>query len=384
MSVAALRIWTPDGEVDVPEARTGITVEEAVHRYGVAKRLAPRTRAEYGTLMSKLWAWGASLPVDSKHRFRTPMLLADLSSDALRDFADWVEEHSEGDNRGNSRNKATTTIGAVLRWAFEEELIPALPRIPKKVEQREVAGQYFFTDEEIDGIYWATYKLAAPRGWNLQQPIGAYWRTAIVLFRTYGMDTQALFPYSSLIEQVLEWRHVTTESLPPGRVANVHNEHGYLTIKRQKTGRIRIVPLDAIVRAHLDLIRPTDCKPDWPIMGRLAGSTICTAAGGVRPNKRFRRLCDLGAVPQKLDLETGKLREHELKDLRKTCGTMHDANLPESGPRMLGHSTGTITDKHYSHTLPALITAMRTFRHPRSFYSISDQTIRPPDLLFAK
>jgi integrase len=198
------------------------------------------------------------------------------------------------------------------------------------------------------------------------------------------MDTQLLFPYSNMVECVLSWKHVTTDSLPPGRVANVENPHGYLTIKREKTGRTRIVPMDQVVRGHLDLIRPAKCQPDDPLMGRAAGSKICTAAGGVRPCKRFRLLCEAGKVPKKADLETGEIREHELKDLRKTCGTMHDANVPESGPRMLGHSTGTITEKHYSHTLPAMIAAMRTFRHPRSFYSICDESIRPPSLLFAK
>jgi len=83
-------------------------------------------------------------------------------------------------------------------------------------------------------------------------------------------------------------------------------------------------------------------------------------------------------------VESGKIRDHELKDLRKTCGTMHDANVPEIGVRMLGHSTGTVTDRHYSHTLPAMIAAMKTFRHPRSFSSILDESIRPPELLFAK
>jgi hypothetical protein len=377
---AALKIWTPDGDLDVPEERTGISVAEAVEQYGKAKRLAPRTKAEYGTLLSKLYRWSAA----SKHRCGTPMLLADLNSENLRDFLEWVEENSDGGNQANSRNKACTSIGAVLRWALDEELIPTLPRIPKKIEQRDVAGQYFFTDSEIDGLYWGTYKLESPRGWDLPQPIGAYWRTAIVLFRTYGMDTQALFPYSHLIECVLQWKHVTLEPLPPGRVANVENPDGYLTIRREKTGRTRIVPLDSVVRAHLDLIRPAKCDPESPLMGRFGGSTICTAAGGVRPNNRFRKLCAFGKVPQKLDVESGKIRQHELKDLRKTCGTMHDANLPESGVRMLGHSTGTITDKHYSHTLPAMIAAMKTFTHPRSFHSIRDQTIRPPECLFAK
>jgi integrase len=380
MSVAALKIWTPDGDVDVPEMRTGISVSDAVEQYGVAKRLAPRTRAEYGTMLSKLYRWSAA----SKHRFTTPMLLADLTADNVRDFLVWVEQNSDGENKANSRNKACTSLGALLRWAFDQELIPSLPRIPKKVEQREIAGQYFFTDSEIDAIYWATYKLPCPRGWDLTQPIGAYWRAAIVLFRTYGMDTQALFPYSHLIESVLQWKHVTIESLPPGRVANVENADGYLTIRREKTGRTRIVPLDAVVRAHLELIRPANCDSELPLMGRFGGSKICTAAGGVRPNKRFRKLCSVGKVPKKLDVETGKIRDHELKDLRKTCGTMHDANLPESGVRMLGHSTGTITDKHYSHTLPALIAAMKTFKHPQSFYSIADQSIRPPECLFAK
>jgi hypothetical protein len=359
----------------------GISVADAVKKYGDAKRLAVRTRAEYGTLLSKLYAWSAA----SKHRLCTPMLLGDLTAERLPEFLDFVEKYAGGDNQANSRNKCLAMLGAVIRWAFDEELIAAMPRLPKAVEARDVAGQYFFTDEEIDSIYWATYKLKNPRGWTLRQPIGAYWRTGIVLFRTYGMDTQSLFPYATSTECVLRWKHCTVESLPPGRVANVENQAGYLTIKREKTGRTRIVPLDAIVRAHLDLIRPATADPEAPIMGRGHGPKgVCTAAGGVRPCQRFVSLCEAGDVPKKLDVESGKIRDHELKDLRKTCGTMHDANVPEIGVRMLGHSTGTVTDRHYSHTLPAMIAAMKTFRHPRSFSSILDESIRPPELLFAK
>ena len=377
---AAIRLWLPDG-VASEEQEEDISVADAVKQYGEAKRLAPRTRAEYGTMLSKLYAWSAA----SKHRLRTPMLLGDLTAERLPEFLDWVEENAGGENKANSRNKCLAMLGAVIRWAFDQELLPSMPRLPKSVEARDVAGQYFFTDGEIDSIYWATYKLKSPRGWDLAQPLGAYWRTAIVLFRTYGMDTQALFPYASATECVLRWKHCTSESLPPGRVALVENQAGFLTIKREKTGRTRIVPLDAVVRSHLDLIRPAAADPDWPIMGRGHGPKgVCTAAGGVRPCLRFKTLCESGNVPKKLDVESGEIRDHELKDLRKTCGTMHDANVPETGVRMLGHSTGTVTDRHYSHTLPAMIAAMKTFKHPRAFYSLLDESIRPPELLFAK
>src|SRR6266704_2225724 len=48
--------------------------------------------------------------------------------------------------------------------------------------QRDVAGRHYLTKAEINALYFATYQMQRPRGWDLPIPVGRYWRAALVLF----------------------------------------------------------------------------------------------------------------------------------------------------------------------------------------------------------
>jgi hypothetical protein len=56
-----------------------------------------------------------------------------------------------------------------------------------------------------------------------------------------------------------------------------------------------------------------------------------------------------------------------LKDLRKTCATYHDADVPESSVEILGHSVGGITYRHYAHRAPLAFRAIMTLPQPWAF-----------------
>jgi hypothetical protein len=62
----------------------------------------------------------------------------------------------------------------LISWAWEQELIATLPRIPKPRDQRDVAGRHYLTKAEINALYCATHQMKRPRGWDSPFPIGRY------------------------------------------------------------------------------------------------------------------------------------------------------------------------------------------------------------------
>ena len=253
-----------------------------------------------------------------------------------------------------------------------------MPRLPAKREQRTAAGLFFLTDAELEQLYWATYRMERPRGWAGHQPIGAYWRAALAMLVTYGVDTQLLFPHTSRARP-LRWGNVYAAGLAPDRSTKHESPHGWLVWSRQKTGHQFCAPMTDVVAAHLQSIAPPDRDDEASIFG---------VAGGGRPCERFQELVGHAKIAEKLDTLTGQKVPWTLKDLRKTCATRHDENLPGSSSVVLGHAgdgLADVTRRHYRNESPLLFRAITTISYPPAFRAILDDTIKPPaDLLFAK
>ncbi len=127
------------------------------------------------------WArWGGGPPVDQ------------LGRKEIREFLDWVYEDAaarQGRNPGRTANKVRSHLRAVMSWAWEQDIVDALPRFPKLKPQRDVAGRHYLTKGEINSLYFATHQMKRPRGWRHLFPVGRYWRCALVVFYNYGLDT---------------------------------------------------------------------------------------------------------------------------------------------------------------------------------------------------
>ena len=106
---------------------------------------------------------------------------------------------------------------------------------------------------------------------------------------------------------------------------------------------------------------PADPRPDDPVF----------LGGGARPNARFQDLCELAVIEPRANIETGRPGPWELKDLRKTCATYHDAHVPESSVEILGHSVGGITYRHYAHRAPLAFKAIMTLPQPTAFAALA-------------
>jgi len=379
---AQLRLFT--GDPARSESAASPTFDSIILQYAESRALKPRTVNELKTTARKLARW-AGLPAN-QHRSPTPMLVGSLSKEVLADFLTWVfreASQSETDagrkaatNPGRAHNKAREHLRAVLTWCVETELLPAMPRLPPARDTVEAAGLYFFTDEELDALYWATYKLERPRAWDKPHSFGQYLRAALSMFVTYGVDTQLVWPVDAWAEG-LRWRNVHPPGLSPDRQFRQECQWGWLSWRRQKTGRVFVAPLTEILAAHLASIRPTSEDPEAEIFG---------GTGTYRPCSLFQRLVRLAKIPDKTDPLTGARRKWQLKDLRKTCATRHEDCTPGSSSVVLGHASegmADVTRKHYANSAPLLARAIGALRYPPAFAAILDETLRPPEMLFA-
>jgi hypothetical protein len=135
---------------------------------------------------------------------------------------------------------------------------------------------------------------------------------------------------------------------------------GWLFYRRVKTCKAFYRPINRVVHAHLKSIMPDNPRLDAPVF----------LGGGARPNVRFQTLCDLAGIKPRTDVEAGKDKPRELKDLRKTRVTYYDQHVPESSVEILGHSVGRITYRHYAHRAPLAFRAIPTLPQPTAFLAL--------------
>ncbi|MGA2699934.1 MAG: hypothetical protein ABSH35_02390 [Isosphaeraceae bacterium] len=198
-----------------------------------------------------------------------------------------------------------------------------------------------------------------PRGWSGTIPVGRYWRSALVVFFNYGVDTGTVWKSAPFHEPIL-WRHVSWSRQSPDREVKEQSPWGWLFYRRVKTGEAFYRPMNRIVHAHIKSIMPENPRPDDPVF----------LGGGSRPNARFRELCNLAGIMPKTNVENGEDQPWVLKDLRKTCATYYDEHLPESSIEILGHSVGGITYRPYAHRAPLAFKAIMTLPQPTAFLAL--------------
>lgn len=294
------------------------TLESVVTKYLRSGSPAQRTREEYATTIRKWSRWSGAVPLEQ------------LGRKEIRDFLDWIYEDAAlrgGSNPGRTTNKVRSHLRAALSWAWEQDLLDALPRFPRYKPQREIAGKHYLTKAEINALYFATHQSRAPKGWNDALPVGRYWRAALVVFFNYGVDTGTVWKTLSFHEPIL-WRHVSWGRHSPDPEIKESSPWGWLYYRRVKTKKAFWRPMNRTVRLHLKSLLPAQVDPNASVF----------LGGGTRPNRRFRELCEQAGVSPKRDIESGDERVWVLKDLRKTCATYYDEHVPESSVEILGHS----------------------------------------------
>ncbi len=273
----------------------------ALESYVRAKHLAKGTQNEYFSTLKKWEQWGAGAPLEQ------------LNRRPIREFLDWLYQRAiaeKGNNPGRTTNNARDHLRAVISWAWEQDLMESTPRFPKPKPQRVVAGLHYLTKEEINALYFATHKMRQPCGWSGPFPIGRYWRSALVVFFNYGVDTGTIFQSATFHEPIL-WRHVFWQRESQDREVKAESRWGWLFYRRVKTNKSFFRPMNRVVHAHIKSLMTEKVEPDEHVF----------VGGGSRPNSRFQEQCNLAGIEAKFHLETGKETPWLLKDLRKTCAT---------------------------------------------------------------
>lgn len=243
------------------------TLAMVVTNYLRSSNPALRTRQEYLTTLGKWKRWGGGGPIEK------------LGRKDVREFLEWVYEDSvarEGSNPGRTANKVRSHLRAVLSWAWEQDVIESLPRFPKHRPQRDVAGRHYLTKAEINALYFATHQMKRPRGWNHPFPIGRYWRSALVLFFNYGVDTGTIWRTEQFHEPIL-WRYILRNRQSPVREIKEHSRWGWIYYRRVKTGKTFYRPMNRTVHVHIQSIMPDNPDPNAPVF----------LGGGTRPNIDF-------------------------------------------------------------------------------------------------
>lgn len=322
----------------------------AVRRYCNGKKHSKGTSDEYKATVRKWIRWGQDVPLEQ------------LSRSAIRDFLDWVYDQAMeqgGQNPERTSNKARDHIRAVAAWAWENDIIESLPRFPKPRSQRDVAGRQYLSKAELNALYFATYQMRRPHAWKQPHTVGQYWRSAIVLFFNYGLDTGTVWKTKTTHEPLL-WRHVFWNHESPDRQSKLRSRYGWIFYRRVKTNKSFYRPMNRVVHAHLRRLQPPKFVPEEPIF----------AGGTARPNSVFKRLIALAGIRDKVDVETGVAKDWLLKDLRKTCATYYDEHMPESSIEILGHSVSGVTYRHYAHRDPLAFKAIMTIPQPSAFMAL--------------
>lgn len=340
--------WSKDRRREGPPMPT--TLKSAVQMYLRLTNRSNGTRNEYATTLRKWREWGHGVPIER------------LDRTSIQDFLTWINDRAVADggaNPGRTTNKAREQLRAVLSWAWERDMIDTLPRFPRPVPQRDVAGRHYLTKAEINALYFATYNMKRPRGWNSVFTVGHYWRAALVVFFNYGVDSGTIWRTAPFHEPIL-WRHVHWLRESPDRNIKQLSRWGWLFYRRVKTGKTFCRPMNHVVHAHFRSLVHDSVDPETPVF----------EGGGSRPNKCFRELCNLASIKPKTDLEAGERKPWVLKDLRKTCATYYDEHMPESSIEILGHTVGGVTYRHYAHRAPLAFKAITTVPQPTAFQSL--------------
>ncbi len=275
------------------------TLNAAVESYLRAKTLSRGTRNEYFSTLRKWTQWGGRAPIE------------ELRRKDIREFLDWVYERAvanEGSNPGRTANKAREHLRAVISWSWEQELIDSPPRFPKPRDQRDVAGRHYLTKPEINALCFATHKMVRPRGWDRPISVGRYWRSALIVFFKYGLDTGTVWQSAPFHEPIL-WRHVSWERQSPDRDVKQSSRWGWLFYRRVKTGKTFYRPMNRVVHAHIKSIMPENPQPD----------AFVFLGGGARPNARFQGRCDLAGIKPSA-LSTLNLRVARLAGIGEDVG----------------------------------------------------------------
>jgi hypothetical protein len=286
----------------------------------------------------------------------------------LEAFRSWLKE------QGHSvalQNGAIRSILQVLHAAVKHELITHAPKL-ESLQHNGVAPKVFPSDEEICRIWEATEQATWPKRDSDLRPLpysaADAWKSAIVMYRTYGMRTQELVQLEDNFRS-LRWSNITVVGLTPNPVGRCECDHGWLSYVPQKQERMKsdslFNPLNQYTRAAIELVRTDADKPEdriynWPL-------------SAVSFRKQWDRLLEIAHVKPR---DTSGVEKYTIKHLRKAATTQINNHAPGIAEHIVGHGgdrsgqanqSSLVSGKHYNNPEQAVLACVLSMPLPECF-----------------
>lgn len=295
-----------------------------------------------------------------------PLPVAVIRRKHLAQFREWLGEQGI---RPPTQNEACGILRQLLRCAERHELIERAPRI-ERLHHHGRAARLYFSFAEVDRLWAVLDRARWPRRTSTQTPLAyspsTFWRSALVLFLTYGFRTQELVALESTFRSIT-WANVFDDDLTPNPAGRMRCPYGWLSYVPQKQERLKpepvVNPLTPHTRAALDAVRPATPSPDRPVLD--------VSQSSVGFYNEWHRLIELAGITPR---RGSGVERYLVKHCRKTATTWLNTHQPGLGAHVVGHAsdregqqTSAISERHYANNEEAVAKGLASFRPPVCF-----------------
>jgi integrase len=212
-------------------------------------------------------------------------------------------------------------------------LIETVPWVRQpRSEPREV---HLVDPAEIDAVYLAAVGMERPRIEGLQP--AKWWRALLVTVWNTGLRRRSLLELSW---DMVDWKLRLFRI--PGR--------------SMKAKRFQIQPFPEMVASHLHAIRRSEHGLIFPWSGHIRDF-----------HTKWCQLLDLAGIPAE--------RHFGLHDIRKTLATTLWGSDPQAAQFVMGHSSSTVTARHYVAQTGIVARAVDAIPQPASFGAVTPEEL---------
>lgn len=269
------------------------------------------------------------------------------------------------------QNSSVQSIVQVLRAGVAHEILLTYPKLDP-IPVRKSAPKVFPRDEEIDRVWDACENATWPFSDSQQRPLhysaSVGFRSALVIYRIYGLRTQELVSFESGFRS-LRWENVHPPGITPNPEGREECEHGWISYTPQKQQRVKwqplYLPLHPCAAAAIDRIKPADCDPSRPVFDWSKSS--------VGFSKQWRAIFALADVKPR---QGSGVDRYTVKHFRKSAYSSINLHRPGIAEHIIGHcsdrsQTGSVVGTtHYFNAESAIAECIRTMPVPSRFSTL--------------
>ena len=331
---------------------------------------------EYRTAVTRWTAWEKSAysPGTVEHRTCTPVLypLHAITPDTLSSYR--RELTDRGITTASGADKNTAAIMALLRRAERGWIITRTPTI-KPVTTPNTGLLFVFSADEMSALYRLTDSAAWPTRDCHRKTIdpAPWWRLFLVGGWNYGFRPGEWWQVKSSKKPTLLWSGVNLGTAADIEGRTVHNDHGWLSWTQSKTKRRVTLPMNMVVRRHVDaVLRALPGKPDpgERVFAFPRSSGTSKPYQTVYPSSGFYSawwdLVQRAGFSPIRDGD-GKAMTYRPSQFRKTARTLHQDLVGAAAAWITGHRPESVGVRNYYLAIGKVMESMESIEQPAAF-----------------